>query len=114
MPQTAALSAQQMEKIARQVFQEQAESLRREILEGELGRFRHEFEVQMGRVWEAIHALAEAQQRTEKRVEELAQAQARTEERVTRLVHPGINPSSIRLPGACRHRSIGRALPAPD
>ena len=92
MPQTAALSAQQMETIARQVFQEEAETLRREILEGELGRFRREFEVHMERVWEAIHALAEAQQRTEERVtrleaavERLAEAQARTEERVTRL-----------------------------
>ncbi len=83
---------QQMEEIARRVFQEQADSLRREILEGELGRFRREFEVQMERVWEAIHSLAEAQRRTEERVtrleaavERLAEAQARTEERVTRL-----------------------------
>ena len=28
-----------MEEIARQVFQEQAETLRRKLLEGELGRF---------------------------------------------------------------------------
>ena len=38
----------------------------------------------MGRVWEAIQTLAEAQQRTEERLEELAQAQARTEERVSK------------------------------
>ncbi len=37
------------------------------------------------RVWETIHALAQAQERTEQRVEELAQAQARTEQRLDRL-----------------------------
>lgn len=85
MTQTVTMSAQQMETIARQVFQEQAEALRRELLEGELGRFRREFEVQMERTWKVIQNLAEAQQQTERRVEELAQAQVRTEERVTRL-----------------------------
>ena len=84
MTQTAT-SAQQMEEIARQVFQQEAETLRREILEGELGRFRREFAVQMERVWEAIHALAEAQQRTEERVTRLEAAMERLEATVQSL-----------------------------
>ena len=74
----------QIEEVARRVFQEQAERLRQELRQEAAvwGPPRSGVEE---RVWEAIHELAQAQARTEKRVEELAQAQARTEERVSRL-----------------------------
>ena len=54
-------------------------------MEGELGHFRHKFEVQMGRVWEAILTLVEAQQRTEERVERLEAVMERLEATVQTL-----------------------------
>jgi len=104
MPET--IPTAQVEEIARQVFWEQIETLRQDLLEEARAQVQHSAEAQANRVWEAIHALTEAQTRaeerltrveaaierltqaqarTEKRVEELAQAQARTEERLTRL-----------------------------
>lgn len=83
MPET--IPTAQVEEIARQVFWEQIETLRQDLLEEARAQVQRSAEAQANRVWEAIHALTEAQTRTEKRVEELAQAQARTEERLTRL-----------------------------
>jgi len=75
----------QVEEIARRVVQEQVGILRRDLLREMREREHRQSERQMERVWEAIHALAQAQARTEQRVEELAQAQARTEQRVEEL-----------------------------
>ncbi|MGC9025699.1 MAG: hypothetical protein ACP5NB_12875, partial [Chloroflexia bacterium] len=74
-----------MRQIAREVMAEQADALRKEIMEGELGKLRLELDAHFRRVWEAIHALAEAQRHTEERVNALAEAQKRTEERLERL-----------------------------
>ncbi|MGC9024293.1 MAG: hypothetical protein ACP5NB_05630, partial [Chloroflexia bacterium] len=76
---------ERMRQIAREVIAEQADVLRKEIMEGELGKLRRELDAHFRRVWEAIQALAEAQKRTEERVNELAEAQKRTEERLERL-----------------------------
>ncbi|NOX61894.1 MAG: hypothetical protein GXP42_08105 [Chloroflexi bacterium] len=72
-------------EIAREIAREQTEALRKEIMEGELGKLRRDLNLQMGQVWRAIGELTEAQKRTEARVEELAEAQKRTEKRVGRL-----------------------------
>ena len=76
---------ERMRQIAREIVDERADMLRKEIMEGELGRLRLELDALFRRVWEAIEALAEAQRRTEERVNELAEAQRRTEERVNEL-----------------------------
>ena len=76
---------ERMRQIAREIVDERADMLRKEIMEGELGRLRLELDALFRRVWEAIEALAEAQRRTEERVNELAEAQRRTEQVVARL-----------------------------
>ncbi len=81
----------QIEEVAQRVFEEQVEKLRRDLWQEIAAQMPRRSEAE-GRVWEAIHELAQAQTRTEERltrleaaVEKLAQAQARTEERLTRL-----------------------------
>ncbi len=74
-----------MREIAREVMAEQADVLRKEIMEAELGKLRLEMDAHLRHIREAINALAEAQKRTEERVSELAEAQRRTEERVSEL-----------------------------
>jgi len=102
MMQQAVLSSEseaRIREIAWEVFGQAADRLRKEIMEGELGRLRLDLAEQFQRIWEvqarteerlerletAVQALAEAQRRTEERVNELAEAQRRTEERVNEL-----------------------------
>ena len=102
MMQQAVLSSEseaRIREIAWEVFGQAADRLRKEIMEGELGRLRLDLAEQFQRIWEvqarteerlerletAVQALAEAQRRTEERVNELAEAQRRTEERLERL-----------------------------
>ncbi len=82
---TQAEVEERMRQIAREIVDERSEVLRKEIMEGELGRLRLELDGHFRRVWEAIERLAEAQRRTEERLDQLAEAQRRTEERLERL-----------------------------
>ena len=76
---------ERMRQIAREIVDAQMEVLRKEVMEGELGRWRGEVSAHFEQVWRAINQLAEAQRRTEEWVSELAEAQRRTEERLERL-----------------------------
>ena len=76
---------ERMRQIAREIVDAQMEVLRKEVMEGELGRWRGEVSAHFEQVWRAINQLAEAQRRTEERVSELAEAQRRTEERLNEL-----------------------------
>lgn len=63
----------QIEEVAQRVFREQAEKLRHELLQEIAARAPRRSEAEE-RAWEAIHELAQAQTRTEKRFEEPAHA----------------------------------------
>ena len=89
MMQQAVLSSEseaRIREIAWEVFGQAADRLRKEIMEGELGRLRLDLAEQFQRIWEVQARTEERLERLETAVQALAEAQRRTEEQIQVLI----------------------------